>query len=56
MSLVKKRERRVKIAIDDGTVAEEIYFEVWVYDTQTGKRFLCDPRLAVGGTKGGGSN
>lgn len=36
----------MKIAIDDGDdVADDVYQEVWVFDTVTGERFMCDPQL-----------
>lgn len=36
----------MRIAIDDGNdVADAIYLEVWVFDTQTGERFMCDPQI-----------
>ena len=46
LTLNKKTDGVIKIAIDDGDdVADDIYLEVWVYDTQTGERFMCDPKI-----------
>ena len=46
VTLEEKNETLMRIAIDDGNdVASEMYIEVWVQDTQTGERFMCDPQI-----------
>lgn len=47
MTLTKKTHKKINIALDDGELAESNYFEVWVYDTQTGQRFMCDPAIII---------
>ncbi|AIF99419.1 hypothetical protein [Alteromonas australica] len=46
VTLEEKTNTLMRIAIDDGNdVADDIYLEVWVFDTQTGERFMCDPQI-----------
>ena len=48
VTLTKKTHKKINLALDDGEIAQSTYFEVWVYDRQTGQRFMCDPDLEVG--------
>lgn len=46
LTLEEKSDNLMRIAIDDGNdVADDMYLEVWVLDTQTGERFMCDPQV-----------
>jgi len=46
VTLLSKSNSLMEIAIDDGdNVSDSIYIEVWVYDTLTGERFMCDPQV-----------
>ncbi|MCG7550996.1 hypothetical protein [Pseudoalteromonas sp. Of7M-16] len=47
VSLVDKQSDKITVALDDGEVAPLTYFEVWVYDTQTGEVFMCDPVIVI---------
>ena len=47
VTLTKKTHKKINLALDDGILVENTYFEVWVYDTQTGKRFMCDPDIII---------
>jgi hypothetical protein len=46
------KHQHITIKVDDGDVAQSSYFEVWVYDTLTGKSFMADPEVIVGSGKG----
>ncbi|BDX06995.1 hypothetical protein [Planctobacterium marinum] len=48
VTLTKKTHKKINLALDDGEISGSTYFEVWVYDTQTGQRFMCDPEIIVG--------
>lgn len=46
VTLLSKSNSLMEIAIDDGDdVSDSIYIEVWLYDTLTGERFMCDPQV-----------
>lgn len=47
VTLEKMKDKKIVVKLDDGEVASNIYFEVWVYDTLTGKSFMCDPDFDV---------
>tara|TARA_R110002012_G_scaffold68816_1_gene178606 strand:- start:1713 stop:2264 length:552 start_codon:yes stop_codon:yes gene_type:complete len=44
---IKKRKMNVRVDIDSNNQAQDIYFEVWVYDTLTGEVLMCDPRVRI---------
>jgi Tfp pilus assembly protein PilV len=54
VTLSKIKDNKIQITVDAYTGTTPIYFEVWVLDTHTGQRFMCDPTIKVGG--GTGSN
>ena len=45
VTLKKMKQHRMKVKLNDGPIADDIYFEVWVYDTLTGEVFMCDPQI-----------
>jgi hypothetical protein len=45
LTLKKMKHRSVKVKLNDGVINDDIYFEVWVYDTLTGEVFMCDPQM-----------
>lgn len=47
VTLTKKTPSKINLALDDGEIAESTYFELWVYDTKTGQRFMCDPDIEI---------
>ena len=49
VSFDKVKKRKIKVKVDAHTVEqdEDIYFEVWVYDTLTGEVLMCDPMVKV---------
>lgn len=44
------KHQRAKVKLDDGEIAGNIYFEVWIYDTLTGEILMCDPQVLNKGT------
>ncbi|MCO4799832.1 MAG: hypothetical protein KC484_11470 [Colwelliaceae bacterium] len=45
VTLNKMKPHRMKVLLNDGEIADDIYFEVWVLDTLTGEVFMCDPQV-----------
>jgi len=43
VTLTKMKKHHMLVSLDDGELSEYTYFELWVYDTQTGDVFMCDP-------------
>lgn len=45
----KMKSHKMKVNIDTraSNQDQDIYFEVWVYDTLTGEVFMCDPKVKV---------
>lgn len=35
----------MNVKLSEMPVNQDIYFEVWVLDTETGKVFMCDPQI-----------
>jgi hypothetical protein len=44
---VKKHKMKVNVDVSDNTQDQDVYFEVWVYDTLTGEVIMCDPRIKI---------
>jgi hypothetical protein len=51
VTLKKKKDHKVKVLLNNGAIADDIYFEVWVLDTLTGEVFMCDPQIRNRGTR-----
>ncbi len=49
VSFDKVKKRKMKVKIDAGATEQDqdVYFEVWVYDTLTGEVLMCDPKVIV---------
>lgn len=49
VSFDKVKQRKIKVNVDAHTLEqdEDVYFEVWVYDTLTGEVLMCDPRVKI---------
>jgi hypothetical protein len=47
VTLAKMKTDKMDIKVDG--YSSDMYFEVWVLDTLTGKVFMADPRVIVGG-------
>ena len=43
----KKHKMKVKVDTNSSEYDQDIYFEVWVLDTKTGKVLMCDPAIQV---------
>ncbi len=46
LTLAKMSSQQVQINLDNGDI-DGMYFEVWIYDSLTGKRFMCEPVIIV---------
>lgn len=49
VSFEKIKAKTMKVNISPSETEQDIYFEVWLYDTLTGEVFMCDPRVKVKG-------
>jgi len=41
------KKRKITVDVDAVENNEDIYFELWVFDTLTGEVVMCDPRVKV---------
>lgn len=39
------KKQHMEVMLNNGEINDDIYFEVWVYDTFTGEVFMCDPQV-----------
>jgi len=47
VQLAKVKKRKIIVDVDAVENNEDIYFELWVYDTVTGEVIMCDPRVRI---------
>jgi len=47
VQLAKVKKRKITVDVDAVENNEDIYFELWVYDTLTGEVVMCDPRIRI---------
>lgn len=52
LTLKQMQDHRMQVKLNDGAINDDIYFEVWVYDTLTGEVFMCDPQIRNKGENG----
>lgn len=47
VTLEKMKANKMRVKIDANSLMTPVYFEVWVLDTETGERFMCDPQVKI---------
>jgi len=51
VSFSKIKPKKMKVTVDTApnstTEDTDVYFEVWVLDTETGEVFMCDPKVRI---------